>query len=293
MDIRQLKYFLTVAEEGLVTKAAARLHITQSPLSQQIIILEKELGTPLFLRTKKQLYLTEAGKVLKRRAEQILELDKTAINEVRDTAQGIKGKLAIGIINSSGRLLLPEIIREYKQTYPNISFDLQQGDTDHILELLDSHLLDISCVRLPVNNFLYNIVPVPSENMIMAALPESVDMRGEHLSLLALKDKPLLVQRRYISSVTVFFRQNNLEPNILCTSDEIIPLLTWAFSGLGIAIVPEFAAALLTGSSLIVRRLLQPNDTGSSALVWRKNETLPAKTAHFIDLFKEHIRAVN
>lgn len=71
MDIRQLKYFLAVAEEGLVTKAADRLHITQSPLSQQMILLEQELGVQLLQRTKKHIGLTEAGYVLKRKAEQI------------------------------------------------------------------------------------------------------------------------------------------------------------------------------------------------------------------------------
>ena len=289
MDIRQLKYFLAVAEEGLVTKAAVRLHITQSPLSQQIIILEKELGTPLFVRTKKHLYLTEAGKVLKRRAEQILALDKNTIKEVRDTAQGIRGKLAIGIINSSGRSFLPEIIREYIQLYPHISFDLQQGDTNHILELLDSHLLDVGFVRLPIDDFLYNIIPVPAENMILAALPESLATKDEELSILVLKDKPLLVQRRYLSCVSAFFHQNDLEPHILCTSDEIIPLLTWALAGLGVAIVPEFSSPLLQGSSLLVRKIIQPLGTDSSALVWRKNTVLSAAVEHFITLFRTRI----
>lgn len=287
MDIRQLKYFLAVAEEGLVTRAADRLHITQSPLSQQMISLEKELGVQLLQRTKKHVGLTEAGQVLKRRAEQILDLAQSAVNEVRETANGTQGKLTIGIINSSGRLLLPEIIRKFNQTYPLVSFDLRQGDTQHILELLNSKLIDIGFVRLPVDASLYNYAAVPAENMFMAAPSQVIMPEDEELPLICLQDHPLLIHRRYETIIFDYFHQNGAEPKIFCISDEVIPLLTWALCGLGIAIVPEFAAGFLSGSSLTARKITKPAATISSALVWRKNEVLSAAASHFISMFQE------
>jgi Transcriptional regulator len=289
MDIRQLKYFLAVAEEGLVTKAADRLHITQSPLSQQMILLEKELGVQLLQRTKKHIGLTEAGYVLKRKAEQVLDLIQSAMNEVRETANGIRGKLTIGIINSSGRLLLPEVIRMFHQTYPLVSFDLRQGDNQRILELLNSHLIDIGFVRLPVDSSLYDHVAVPTESMAMVAHSQviTVDDNDDELHLIHLKNQPLLIHRRYETIIFDYCHQKGFEPNILCTSDEIVPLLTWSLCGLGVAIVPEFAVNLLSNSSLIVKKITKPVVTTSSALIWRKKEVLPVTAIHFINMFRE------
>ncbi|WP_196598691.1 LysR family transcriptional regulator [Pectinatus frisingensis] len=288
MDIRQLKYFLAVAEEGLVTKAANRLHITQSPLSQQMLLLEKELGVQLLQRTKKHIGLTEAGYVLKRKAEQILDLTQSAMNEVRETANGIRGKLTIGIINSSGRLLLPEVIQCFLQTYPLVSFDLRQGDTSRILELLNSHIIDIGFVRLPVDSSLYDYIATPTESMVMVANSQVITMdNAEELHLIHLKDQPLLIHRRYESIIFDYFHQNGLEPNILCTSDEIVPLLTWSLCGVGVAIVPEFAINLLSNPSLIVKKITEPIVTTSSALIWRKKEILPVTATHFINLLRE------
>lgn len=286
MDIRQLKYFLAVAEEGLITKAAQRLHITQSPLSQQMISLEKELGVSLLKRTKKHIGLTEAGHVLQHRGKQLLDLEQLTLREVHETANGIRGKLTIGTIHSSGRLLLPEMIRIFHQNYPRISFDLHQGNTQHILDLLNSHLIDIAFIRLPVDSFLYESIAVPTEKIVLAARPQDLTIHTEQLELIQLKDQPLLIHRRYETTIIDYFQQKSCEPNIFCISDEIIPLLTWCLCGLGIAIVPEFATHLLAPSPLVVKKLKAPAVSTSSALIWRKNEELPLSAAHFIAMFQ-------
>jgi DNA-binding transcriptional LysR family regulator len=289
MELRQLKYFLIIAEEGLITKAAVRLNITQPPLSQQMIALEKEFGVQLFRRTKKHIFLTEAGEVLKRRSEQILELVQLTTDEVRETTAGVRGKLTIGIINSSGRLLLPEIVRIFHQQYPHVSFDLRQGDTHHIVELLDSHLIDVGFIRLPIDLSQFDSVPVPIEKMVMVVHKDLLPLDNETMDLIDLKEYPLLIHRRYEAIVTDYFHKKGTEANILCTSDEMIPLLTWSLRGLGIAVVPEFSTHLLSNPNLIVRTLNQPTVTSASALIWRKNELLPAAATNFIDLFQKHL----
>jgi DNA-binding transcriptional LysR family regulator len=291
MDIRQLKYFLAVSEEGQITRAAERLHITQPPLSQQMISLEKELGVQLLQRTKKHVHLTEAGRILQRRATQIMELIKTTINEVQDTSSGVQGKLAIGMITSSGRFLVPEHIQAFHQSYPFISYDFRQGDTQRILELLNSHLIEIGFVLLPIDSSLYNYIALPNEGMIMVASPQSIALDdGIELHLANLKNQPLLIHRRYETIIFDYCHQAGFEPNILCISDEVAPLLIYAHLKIGISIVPQSAINLIPSSSLLVRKITEPTLPTTSALIWLKNQVLSTAAAHFIAMFQEKDR---
>ncbi len=281
MEFRQLKYFLAVADEGHITKAAQRLNITQPPLSQQIILLENELGVQLFQRSKKQVVLTEAGRALQNRAEQIVSLMKTAVDEVQEAADGLRGKLTIGTITSSGRSLLPEYIQKYHVLYPRVTFDLRQGDTRRVLELLDSGLIEIGLVRLPINESLYNAIALPNEDMVVVSAPGNLLPVGEGpLHIAALAEIPLLIHRRYEPFVIEYSR------NILCISDDVTPLLIWARLGLGVAIVPESALNLLQGSPLLVRKILIPALVTTGAVIWRKKHTLSTAATHFIDMFR-------
>lgn len=282
MDFRQLKYFLAVAEEGQITKAAERLNITQPPLSQQIILLEKQLGVQLFQRTKKQIRLTEAGRVLQKRAEQMMELMKTAFDEVQEAACGMGGKLTIGTITSSGRSLIPDFIQKYHALYPRVTFDLRQGDTRRILELLDAGLIEIGFVRLPIDESLYNHIALPRENMVVVSSPGAFfpdELR--ELELDQLENTPLLIHRRYAPFVSDHCR------NILCISDDATSLLIWARRGLGIAIVPESAVTLMQGSPLIVRSISIPGIVTTGALIWQRTHSLSAAASHFIELFRQ------
>ena len=284
MEFRQLKYFLAVAEEGQITKAAEKLNITQPPLSQQIILLEHELGVQLFQRTKKQIQLTAAGRAFQNRAEQIAELMKTTVAEVHEAADGLSGKLTIGTITSSGRSLIPEYIRKYHLLYPRVTFDLRQGDSRRILELVDAGLIEIGLVRLPINDALYNYITLPRENMVVVSSP-GVFLPEEQteLHLTQLENTPLLIHRRYSPIVADYCR------NILCISDDVTPLIIWARFGLGVAIVPESAINLLQGAPLSVQRITTPAIVTTGAVIWQKKHLLSAAAAHFLDMFRDHL----
>lgn len=288
MEIRQLKYFLAIAEAGQITKAAARLHITQPPLSQQMILLEKELGVQLIERTKKHVTLTEAGYILQNRAEQILELIHTTMDEIREAANGISGKLTIGTITSSGRSLIPEFIQKFHQTYPKISFDVRLGDSRRILELLNAGVIEIGLVRLPIDISLYNYISLPQENMVIVALPDAIKSEDkETLSFDKIKNYPLLIHRRYETIISDYCSQAGFEPNVLCTSDDTTSLLIWAKLGLGIAIVPETTVNLLQDSPLLVQKPTSPAIVTVAAVIWLKKHTLSTAAAHFLEMFKE------
>ena len=289
MDIRQLTYFLAVAEEGLITKAAHGLHITQSPLSQQMIALEKELDVQLFQRDKKHIVLTKAGILLKRRAEQLVALAQNTRAEVKETAHGLQGRLTIGTINSSGRFLLPEVITFFHKNYPQIFFDLRQGDTPYLLELLNAHLIDLAFVRLPVNNLQYMNIAVPAEHMSIAAAPDYFTLPEKAFPLIRLKNVPLLIHRRYQATITEYFQKLDCLPNIFCISDEVLPLLTWALEGLGLAIIPEFAPPIFANTNLNIKQLSDPLDQNSSALIWLKKDPPSTAAANFITCFRKQL----
>jgi len=288
MDLRQLKYFLAVAETGQITKAAKRLNITQPPLSQQLILLEKELGLKLFERGKKRIHLTTAGNILHNRAEQMMELMKTTMNELQETNEGIAGKLTLGTVTSSGGSLLPERIQQFHHQYPKVTFDLRQGETLKVLELLTIGIIEIGFVRFPVDYEQYDFLPLPEESMVVAANSASALFPSSTvpLNLSQLIAQPLLIHQRHVTMITEHFRQAGLEPTILCTSDDITPLLIWASLGLGIAIVPESAIKLFPGSSLVFYKMASPALKTISAVVWSKKRPLSAAATHFIELFK-------
>ena len=287
MEFRQLRYFLAVAEEGQITKAAKRLNITQPPLSQQLILLERELGVKLIERNKKQICLTEAGYLLQSRAEQILELVKTTVNDLQDVSDGVKGKLMIGTITSSGRSIIPEHIQFFHKRYPKISFDLKQGETRKILELLNSGIIELGIVRFPFDSETYDYITLPDEPMVAVAAPGVCEQSAEqNLRLDDLRDEDLLIHRRHETIILEYCQQMGFQPSILCTSDDITPLLIWANLGIGVAIVPKSSVHLLAGSSLKVREITSPLLTTTRAVIWHKKRSLSSIASRFIELFK-------
>lgn len=285
MDLRQLKYFLAVAEEGQITKAAKRLNITQPPLSQQLILLEKELGIRLFDRDKKKLRLTEAGNILQRRATQMMELMKITVNEIQEATDGISGRLTIGTITSSGGSLLPNHIQEFHKCYPKVTFQLHQGETKKILELLNIGVIEIGLVRFPFDYERYNFLILPEESMVVAANAGLLQSDTASLQLSQLAGQPLLLHQRHVPMITEHCRQSGFDPTILCTSDDITPLLIWANLGLGIAIVPKSAIDLFKGASLEFYAIDPPAIKTTGAVIWSKDRPLSAAATHFIALF--------
>ena len=152
MELRVLRYFITIAEEGSIPKAAEKLMITQPTLSRQLKDLEQELGEPLFIREHKQMILTEAGHFLKDRAVDILELSMQTEEEFERRRQALfSGQKAIGCIESESSQLLGGIIEDLLIDYPHVNFQLYSGTSDDIQDKLDKGILDFGILLTPVN----------------------------------------------------------------------------------------------------------------------------------------------
>lgn len=151
MEIRVLRYFLAVAREESITRAAAVLHITQPTLSRQMSQLEEEMGVILFHRGTRKIVLTEEGLLLRRRAEEILELVDKTEKEIAEQDQVVTGTVSVGCGDLAAVQMLPELFRSFHQRYPGVSFDLYTATADHIKDRMDRGLTDVGLLLEPVN----------------------------------------------------------------------------------------------------------------------------------------------
>lgn len=285
MDIRQLTYFIAIAEEGSISRAAERLHIAQPPLSQQLKLLEEELGIKLVERSTRKLELTEAGKALQHRSKQVLELLETSLKEVRDIAEGLQGRLSIGTVSSAGATLLPDIIRSFHKTYPCIDFEIFDEDTSKIIELLDHGVIDIGIIRTPFDLDKFESITLPEEPMAAVSLSSWSEDKPT-LLLKDLIDKPLIVQRRNEKIITELCLKAGYKPRIICRSNDVRTILLWASTGLGTAIVPRNCVNLIPHTNLNYKELAEPSLMTGTAVIWPKERYISSAARHFLEAFK-------
>lgn len=158
MELRVLRYFTTMAQEGNISRAAEILHITQPTLSRQLMDLEKELESKLFIRGKKEITLTEEGMLLYQRAQEILELSERTKQELVHRNESISGLVSVGCVEGMGTRVLADMLRNFADKYPKMQFDLYNGYSDDIKERLDKGLLDVGLLMEPVELAKYDFV---------------------------------------------------------------------------------------------------------------------------------------
>ncbi|MBI6871552.1 LysR family transcriptional regulator [Clostridium aciditolerans] len=287
MDIKQLKYFLAIAEEGQITGAAKRLNIAQPPLSYHLKLLEEELGVKLVERGSRKIQLTDAGKILRNRAEQMLELAQSTVKELKDFSTGLKGTLSIGTVSSSGATLLPERIKSFHSEYPGVSFEVWEGNTFRILEILNNGVIEIGIVRTPFNTDEFEVRFLSKEPMI-AVYAKDCNWLEENksISLADLIDKPLIIYRRFEKIISESCLKVGFEAKIICKNDDARTTLLWAQSGIGIAIVPKTALELVKSTNLKYKDISEPSLETSIAAIWRKDRYLSTAAKHFLEFFE-------
>ncbi|MCI8609322.1 MAG: LysR family transcriptional regulator [Firmicutes bacterium] len=161
MEIRVLRYFLEIAREGNMTHAAQRLHVSQPTLSRQMKDLEHELGKKLFRRSNTSIHLTDEGMLLRKRAEDILEMVDKTTDEFKALDAIIGGDVKIGCAESYLIGHLARIIKDFRKTYPGLRFHLTSGNTEQVSERLDRGLLDLAVIVEPPNLSKYNYIEMP------------------------------------------------------------------------------------------------------------------------------------
>lgn len=275
MNLKQLSYFTAIAEAGSITEAAGQLHIAQPPLSQQLRALEEELGVRLVVRGPRRCTLTEAGKRLYSRAQQILELTETTRSEMNSLAGGGAPELRIGMISSSGGMLMHAGMRRFVAEHPQVCFKIYEQNTFGVMELLREGLVDLGIVRTPFSREGLDCIAFEPEPMV-AAWNKSVDF-GVPEGAVTLKDAkgwPLTIYRRFERLLEDTCRAQGLRINVRCYSDDARTALQWAHAGLGVAVVPRCALSLIDSSDMDYRPFAQRALETQICAVWPKKRTL-------------------
>lgn len=285
MDQKQLSYFLAIAEEGSITKAAERLHVPQPYLSNQLKSMENELGVKLALRNTRKLQLTDAGKQLQYRAEQILRLMEVTARELEVFELGLQGTLTIGTIATSAAILLTRSVQLFHERFPDVRFEIRNMSTPKILESLKIGTIELGIIRTPLDSEDCDSFHLKKQPMV-AVCNTGFDGAGGPMGLDGLAGKPLLVNYRFEAMVTEACRAAGFEPDILCKADDTRSVLIWASRGMGTAVIPKDWLNIMPGLELSYREIDAPALMTSSALVWMKNRPLSSIAGNFIELFK-------
>lgn len=243
MELRQLRYFVAVAEELHFRRAAQRLHIAQPPLSQQIQKLERELGVELFRRTNRRVELTDAGRVFLEEARRTLTNAGHAVDAVRSAARGEVGWLRLGFVGSVSYDLLPRLLSEFRERYPGVQMELRQLTTEEQMEALEKGDIELGIARElePANGL--TIVPLLRERLF-AALPAGHSLASrEEVGLTELaEDSFITVPRREVPRLYDNFvylcRAAGFDPKITQEALQYPTILGLVSAGLGVAIVP-------------------------------------------------------
>ena len=288
IGFKDMRAFFTIVEEGNISHAAQRLDVAQPALSRQMKRLEEILNVKLFERGSRRIRLTEAGRVFYQRVEKIIGMVDGAVREITEIGSGDKGSIKLGTITSSGALILPDLIAEFHKRYPNVNFEIWEGEGARILDLLDNRLIEIAITRTQVDNTIYETLVLPNEPFVMVMdQSQSCGVSETEVKLIELKDRPLIIPLRWKSILITHCRRLGFEPKIICVSDSIVQNLLLVKMNLGIAMAPMSSQALLTDGNLIYKRLIDPEMTTHTVVAWLKNQTLSTSCMNLIELFKK------
>ncbi len=286
MELKQLRYFLAIAEEKQITAAARRLHIAQPPLSYQLKRLEEELGVTLVRRGPRSLSLTDAGEMLRRRAEQILSLADSTRNEITSFGKEVRGTLSVGIISSSGGGIPDCRTLDFARQYPDVHFEIHEGNTYQVLDMLERGVAEVGIVRTPFPHEMLVYHYLPEEPMLAVMSPETLcGAEKRRVTLPELAGQPIVLYRRFDRLIREAFAHSGVEPQIICRSDDARTALRWAQAGLGIALVPESAFRMAEMEQLTAKELLCPELVTRMAVIWRKNRSLSVPAGKFVEFF--------
>lgn len=275
MDLKQLHYFMTIVEEQQITAAARKLNMTQPPLSHQMKLLEKELGTQLFKRGSQCIELTEAGRLLVRRAQQLLDMAENTIREIDELGQSLQGTLSIGTISSSGSILLSPGMQKFHREYSGVHFEIHDANTYQLIEELEKGIIEIGIVRTPFNTSAFNCQFLNTEPMA-AVMTADLDWcpQRERITVAELNKRPLIIYRRFQQLLQEVFAQKQAAPEIYCRNDDARTTILWANAGLGIGIAPLSAVELAAHDQLHIKIIDEPALETQIAAVWRQHTSL-------------------
>jgi DNA-binding transcriptional LysR family regulator len=280
MELRHLRYFVTVAEELHFGRAAEKLHISQPPLSMQIRALEEELGVRLLNRTQRHVSLTHAGHALLQEARQILARIEQAVLTTRRAGRGEIGELAVGFISIADYNVLPALLREFRRRYPLVNLILRESTSDAQIDDLVNGRIDVGFVLPPIAEPVLESTPILQEPLI-AALPRRHPLakRGGRIALSALARAPFILFPRKMApglydAVVSLCRSAGFSPQVEQEAIQMQTIISLVSAELGVALIPE-SLRNLQRTGVVYKSLREASPLIEIRLAWRREDALP------------------
>ena len=306
MELRHLRYFIAVAEEGHITRAAERLGIQQPPLSLQIRSLEKELNVQLFKRLPRGVELTDAGTAFLAQARAILDQVERALAATRRTARGEQGRVAVGFTSSAPfHPFVPRVIRSFREMSPLVTLVLEESGSSELVQALHSEEIDAAFIRSPVADVVDLVVrPILEEEMLvalpaahsLASLPDTEPSSA--LPLAALANETFILYKRpggpgLYDTIITACRGSGFSPRVGQEAPRIISTLNLVAAGLGVSIVPA-SLRRLQMDGVVYRRLADNAQLRAPLILACRRGENSAAVQRFIELVQssaEHVDA--
>ena len=273
IELRLLRYFLTVAKEQSFTKAAEQLHITQPTLSRQMAAFEEDLGITLFIRNGKKISLTDEGILLKRRALEILNLEERTLEELKGKEEVVEGTITIGCGEFAAVETLAKICKTYKEKYPLVQIVLHTATADAVYEMMNKGLVDIALFMEPVDTEGLDYIRITDcDHWCVGMRPDDPLAEKEFIRKEDLIGKPLILPERVSvqSELANWFGKDYSKLQIAFTSNLGTNAGVMAANGLGYPVSIE-GAAKYWREDILVQRRISPEITTSTVIAWRRN----------------------
>lgn len=288
MEIRVLRYFLTVVREEGINRAAEVLHITQPTLSRQLAQLEDEVGVKLFHRGSRKITLTNEGILLRRRAEEILSLVDRTERELMEQEKMVEGRIVIGGGELSAMRELPDIIASFREKYPLVTFDLFTGSADLVKEQMEKGLIDIGVLLEPIDMEKFDYIRLKGrERWVVLMRPEDPLTRKAEIQAEDLRDAPLILPRRAnVQNETIHWLGDSFrESQVIFTSNLATNSALMVQKGLAYSLVIEGAVPFWDQEKIVFRPFF-PELTANSVFAWKKQQPFTPAVSKFIDHMK-------
>lgn len=292
MELRVLGYFLAVAREQSMVRAAQSLHLSQPTLSTQLKALEEELGKQLLIRGSKgsrKITLTEEGMILRKRAEEILNLVQKTQREISLSDQTIVGDVYIGTGETDAVRFIARAAKELYQTYPGIHYHISSGNADFVSEQLDKGLIDFGIVFGNVDHAKYHSIELPFKDLWGVLMRRDAPLAEKPVICPEdLWDKPLIISKQEDSKATLsgWLQKELSELEVVATYNLLFNASLLVEEGLGYAIGLD-KIINTSGNSKLCFRPLSPQREAGMQIVWKKYQVFSKACEKFIEKLKE------
>lgn len=287
MELRVLRYFLAVAREGSITGAANSLHLTQPTLTRQLQDLEKELKQQLFIRGKHNITLTPEGMILRKRAQEIVDMVEKTEAEFESISDIVSGDIYIGGGETDSMKYIAEIIKEIQADYPNVKFHIQSGNAEDVTEKLDKGLLDFGILIQPVDLSKYDHLTLPEKDIWGVIMRKDSPLaKHKYIKLEDLKGLPLLNSRQAVRKTNSknefieWFRGEYENMNTVATFNLVYNAAVMVKKGVGYAITLD---KLVDTSNELCFRPLSPKLESGLDIVWKKYQVFSPPAKMFLE----------